>query len=144
MRGTNRAGAWLELARLRHAELVALQRGAPLEEKQREAVLAPLRTAGGLQPPLLGVYELMALVWLESPANPQADDLALLEQGARRFYRRLGLVYQTAQLHAATGMSTEAARLADWGQKAAQSAQDKERFRQLLARVSVETAAAVK
>lgn len=143
-RGTIRAGAWLELARLRHAELMALQRGAPLDEKQREAVLAPLRKAGGLPPPLLGVYELMALVWLESPANPKADDLAMLEQGAQRFYRRLGLVYQTAQLHAASGMSTEAARLADWGQKAAQSAQDKERFGQLLARVSVATAAAVK
>ncbi|MEZ0393320.1 MAG: hypothetical protein ACAH59_13960, partial [Pseudobdellovibrionaceae bacterium] len=58
--------ALLELGRLRHAEQAAVRPGAPLDEKQCEAVLAPLRTAGGLPPPLLGVYELMAKIWMES------------------------------------------------------------------------------
>jgi hypothetical protein len=122
------AVAWLELARLRYAES-----RTPLEEKQCTAVLDPLRTAGGLQQPLLGVYELMAKIWLESPVKPPAGDLAMLEQGVQRFSRQLGFVYQTAQLHAASGLTKQAARMAEWGQRVAQTTADKERFGRLLA-----------
>jgi hypothetical protein len=126
---TTRAKAYVELARLRYAAAGA----RTLDEKQREAVLAPLRLAGGLPPPLVDGCELMVKLWSESSEKPPAGDLVLMEAGARRFSRNLGLVYQTAQLLSEGGRVAQAAELADWGQKAAREAKDRERFAQLRA-----------
>lgn len=126
--GTTRALAYLELARLRRDEVVG-----PLNAAQREQVVAPLRHAATLAPPLPAVFELCAVVWSEAAEAPPAEDLALLERGVARFPGRLGLVYHTAQLCAAGGRVKQAAKLAEWGERVAREPRDKERFAQLRA-----------
>ncbi|MDB6166140.1 MAG: hypothetical protein JWQ83_1280, partial [Lacunisphaera sp.] len=128
---TAQPGAYLALARLRHAEQRRAFSG-PLDDRQRETVLAPLRTATAL-PPLVGVYELMVEVWLQSAARPAAADLDLLDKGVRDFPHQLRLVYHAAQLCADSGFPKRAASLADWGHRLALETADKERFAQLQA-----------
>ncbi len=135
--GTTRAKAYLALARLRVSEAPG-----PLDEGRREQVLALLRRAAGLPPPLREVYESVANLWWEADAKPPEKDLVLLEQGVRRFPGQLALVYRTAQLCAEGGRPAQAAAIAEWGERAAAGPKDKQRFAELRAKLPAAPAAA--
>jgi hypothetical protein len=108
--GPLRARAWLELARLRHAALLARPAGehGRLNVTQVAEVLTPLFAARALHPPLAAAYELLADTWTRSEFPATKGHLAVLDEGVALFPRHAELVYRTAALYGARGWTAEA------------------------------------
>lgn len=137
-RGPLRARANYELARLRLARLERSPEGAggKLSTTQMVEVLTPLFAARAAPPPFPEIYELIAKVWALGSVGPTRGHLAVLDEGARLFPRRVPLLYQLAQLHAQRGDAEDAANLVALGLYLATDAADRERFTQLQARLA--------
>ncbi len=128
-----RARAYLELARLRLAE-VSAKPAAPqgqLDTAQVTAVLTPLFTARKQPPPLAEVYGLIAETWSLSAQPPEAQHLAVVIEGVRQFPRDTALLMQATLLAAKRGFPEEAKALADRGVKISTDLGDQDRFRMI-------------
>jgi hypothetical protein len=112
--GVNRPSAYIELARLRLAAFTAKSE-TRLSPVQIGAVLKPLFTARQNPPPLPETYELIAATWAKSATTPSADNLAVLDEGIKRFPRDSGLQCAAVQLYASIGSTAKAAAIAQFG-----------------------------
>lgn len=134
--GVIRPRVYCELARLRLAEARSrpLGDGGKLSAAQTAAVLEPLFTARKQQPQLAEVYTLIAETWSSSAFPSTRRELAVLDEGVRLFPGDTALIFSVASVHAQRGYETEAANLAEFGQKIAGGDETARlRFTQLLA-----------
>jgi hypothetical protein len=139
-----RARAHLEVARLRLEEARA-KPGAPkgqLDSTQVGRVLEPLFVAMKQPPPLAEVYGLVAETWAQSVVPPQAEHLAVVIEGIKRFPRDTALLLQATMLAVKRGFPAEARALAERGVKIARDAGERDRFSVLAASLHRETAPA--
>ena len=102
--GLERPRAYLELARLRRGTAG----GAALTADQREPVLEPLRLAEKGRPVLAEVYLEYASVWEQSRESLGAEDVALLQRGAKTFPSHPTLLHRIAAVLVRHGHKTEA------------------------------------
>ena len=112
--GVARPRAYLELARIRFAEL---QRDTP-ETKvfsftELAPVFQPLQRAITQAPPLPEVFSLLAEAWARCDLAPNAAELAELDLGARLFARRPSVAYPTALAFSRHGKKAEAIAVLD-------------------------------
>lgn len=130
-----RPRAYLELARLRLADGLARPQGraGTLSVRQTANVLDPLFTAHGQPPPLPEVYEMISAAWSRCEATPSAANLAVLDEGVRRYPRHAALVYGDAALKAKAGQVAEAAALIRLGLRVTTEEGLRARFETLLA-----------
>lgn len=133
--GTDRARAWVELARLRLKDELAHPAGGGgrLDEAQLVGVLKPLFSARKLPPPLPGLYEEIAEAWSRAAIRPGPAHVAAVDEGVRLFPYDLDLVYADAKLHEQIGRGSEAAALCDLGAALAADPAARERFAALKA-----------
>ena len=130
-----RARAYLELARLRLAEV----RGKPaaangqLTNQQVGFVLEPLFVARSQPPPQAEVYGLIAEAWGLSAEPPRGEHLAVVVEGVQRFPRDMNLLLQATLLAAKRGFPKEAKQLADRGVQLAKDPGQQDRFRMIAA-----------
>ena len=111
--GVNRPSACVELARLRLTGFIA-KPGNKLNTVQVGAVLKPLFTARQNPPPLPETYELIATTWAKSTTPPTADNLAVLDEGIKRFPRDNDLECAAIQLYNSIGSTAKAAAIAQF------------------------------
>jgi len=111
--GVNRPSAYVELARLRLAGFTA-RPGDKLNPIQVGAVLKPLFTARQNPPPLPETYELIASTWAGSAVAPTADNLAVLDEGIKRFPRDNDLACGTIRLYQSIGSTAKASAIAQF------------------------------
>jgi hypothetical protein len=98
-------------------------------------VLAPLRAARELQPPLAEVYDLCASVWTASAQAPTREEFAVLEQGVRLFPHRSELVQRVAELALRHGFDDSATWLINLGLTVAPDPATRARFEALQRRL---------
>lgn len=127
--------AYLALARLRLDEYLAHPAGdrGRLAPAQLASVLEPLFAARPLSPHLPGLYTAIAEVWTASATPPTAAQLAVLDEGVRRFPSDAPLLLRTAELKLAAGRPEEARALVQLGLQIAPDAATRTRFEQLRA-----------
>lgn len=106
--GAVRPRAYYELARIRYEDLRREAPGQPFTPNQTAGLLQLLTTARVHSPPLPEVYALMAAIWQQSRAAPQAPDVALLGEGIGLFPENLPLLYSVAALEARRGFASKA------------------------------------
>jgi hypothetical protein len=106
-----RPRAYLELARLRLADIRMANHSRPLTGGEDARVLTPLFTAQQLPPALPDVYLEIANVWESSSVAPTRANLGALEYGARLFPRHAELSYRTAALLNRYGYKADAGTL---------------------------------
>lgn len=142
--GVERPRAYLELARLRYAEVVAKPAapGEKLSEAQVKLVLEPLLIARKQRPPMALVYGLIADVWMKSVKPPTPPDFVMVIEGVQTFPRNVPLVLQATMLAATHKFGVEAYDLASHGLKIARTASDRETFEMLRAAYNREGAPA--
>ncbi|MDP2138911.1 MAG: hypothetical protein Q8J74_13755 [Candidatus Didemnitutus sp.] len=130
-----RPRAYVELARLRLAEGLALPAGGNgrLSLEQTARVLEPLFTARAQTPALPEVYDLIAATWEACSVAPGAAHLEVIEEGVRKFPRTPALVYRAAELRAKGGFVSEAHGLVRLGLRVATDAAMRAKFEQLAA-----------
>jgi len=92
------------------------------------AVLAPLFKARSMTPPLPEIYELIAETWTRSGTEPKPANLAVLDEGIRRFPRDAGLLLLSCTLYHRIGDTAKAASIARLGQRFAADPETKARF----------------
>jgi hypothetical protein len=132
--GVKRPAAYVELARLRLAEVTAKpSTNGKLGAVQMAAVLTPLFEARKLAPPLPETYELIATAWSQSAAAPTPENLGVLDEGIRAFPRDGELLYTAAQLYRTAGAPPTAASIARLGLRFSNEPATRARFEQLLA-----------
>jgi hypothetical protein len=131
----NRPSAYVQLAEIRLAANKADARGAKgkLDGEQVAAVLAPLFKARNYPPPLPETYNLIAEAWSASAVQPSAANLAVLDEGIRRFPRQSPLLLQAAQLYRQIGDNAHALAIAQLGIRFPADAAAKAQFEQLAA-----------
>jgi hypothetical protein len=129
-----RPRAYLELARIRHADGLAkpLAEGK-LDTNQTAAVLTPLFVARTQPPPLPEIYELIGDAWMNCVLTPAAGHLAALDEGVRLFPRNTHLVYADAALKAKAGLVADAHALVKLGLRVATDDGARTKFEQLKA-----------
>ena len=129
-----RPRAYLELARLRYADVLAKPAaGEKLDAAQTATVLTPLFTARGQPPPLPEVYELIGDAWFHCALTPTAAHLGVLDEGVRIFPRDAALVYAAAALKVRAGLLPEAGRLIELGLRVAPDGDTRAKFAALKA-----------
>jgi hypothetical protein len=128
-----RPRAYLELARLRLADLEATSPAGGWNVVQVAAIAGPLLVARGQPPPLPEVYELLANLWVRAAATPALDELKIADEGVRRFPRDEKLVYDTAVLMQRAGRPSDAAMIVKHGLSVARTPEAREQFLQLQA-----------
>ena len=129
-----RPRVWLELARLRLADYLAVPpTGGKLSADQAVDVLTPLFTARQQTPPLPEVYELIAEVWARCAVTPTRGHLAVLSEGVTLFPGRAPLVHRAAALFLEHGHVPEASSLIELGLRIAPDETERTRFRELQA-----------
>ena len=128
--GDMRPRAWLELGRLRLADVLAHPAGhdGQLNSNQVSEVLTALFAARKLRPPLPEVYELIAEAWAHSEFAATRAHLAVLDEGVLLFPRRPELIYQTADLYLQRGFPTDAQLYIDLGLRIAPDDPGRARF----------------
>ncbi len=128
--GVDRARAWLELARMRYADVRAKPAGpnGTLDAKQREAVLTPLLKAREQPPPMRAVYAMIADLWSNTMESPSREQFGVVIEGAQKFPRDAALILQVSLLAARRGFAQEALALAEHGLKIARNESERERF----------------
>ncbi|HET7537339.1 MAG TPA: hypothetical protein VFJ90_12850, partial [Candidatus Didemnitutus sp.] len=133
--GVDRPSAYVRLAELRLADGKASPRGpnGQLDSGQVGAVLTPLFKARNFPPPLPETYKLIAETWSVSAVQPSVGNLAVLDEGIRKFPRQSPLLYQSAQLYQRIGQNEQAASIARLGIRFPADATAKAQFEQLLA-----------
>jgi hypothetical protein len=132
-----RPRAYLELARLRLAELEAAKPGAAWNVTQVGAVAAPLLVARTQPPPLPEVYEMLASLWVRATAVPAIDQLKIADEGVRRFPRDVPLIHDSAVLMLRAGRPADAAMIVRHGLGVARDPADRARLQQLQAKIPV-------
>ena len=130
--GVNRPSAYLELARLRLTGFTA-RPADKLNSVQVGAVLKPLFTARQNPPPLPETYDLIAATWAKSASAPTADNLAVLDEGIKRFPRDTDLACSAAQLYASIGSAPKAVAIAQFSARYAPDEAAKAKVQALLA-----------
>ncbi|AWI10245.1 hypothetical protein [Ereboglobus luteus] len=113
-----RPRAYLELARLRHADALAAPKannGLKFDAAQTAAILDPLMIARSQPPAMPEVYLLIADTWRRSAQNPTPEQLNVLLEGTVRCPRNAEILLQTAELLAQNGDEKMAARLVNLG-----------------------------
>lgn len=130
-----RPRAYLELARLRFAEVAAkpAEAGGRFSPEQTAAVLTPLFSARSQPPALPEVYELIAETWSRSSITPGADHLTVLDEGVRRFPRNTTLIHTTASQKVRAGLGPEASALIELGLRVSPDAATRRKFETLKA-----------
>jgi hypothetical protein len=126
----NRPRVYLELAQLHYAEFLR-DRGVPLTSLQVQEVLAPLRRARALSPPLPALYDLTARVLSRADRPPTAEELDWIAEGARLFPFNPTLVLQAATFHVRYGEKSTAAQLVERGREIAGDEIARSQFEQL-------------
>ena len=134
----DRARAYLELARLRLAEVRAKPAapGGKLDAKQLGFVLEPLQVARTQPPRMSAVYALLAEAWMQSAEPLTLAQLGQIADGVRFFPRDAALVQQVALLAAARGFPAQAADLAKYGLRIAKTDAQRDQFQLLSAAVA--------
>ncbi len=130
-----RARAYLELGRLRFAEVRAKPKGlaGQLSLEQVDQVLTPLFTARKQPPRMAEVYSLIAETWSLSQLPPKADHLGVVIEGVRYFPRDSELLMQATLLASKRGFPDEARALAERGVKLPFDPATQDRFRMIAA-----------
>lgn len=130
--GVRRPGACVAQARCRLADARAAAPDGRLSEEQLAAVLAPLFQARQFPPPLPATYELIAEAWGLSAAPPKLENIAVLDEGVRRFPRHSELVLAAARLNRLAGEPVRAAAIAQLGLRYAGDDASRNRLQALL------------
>jgi hypothetical protein len=106
---TTRPRAYLELARLRLAEIDAAVGGPDKElTAEQTAKVVPLLRAGAqLYPPSQDLYRAFGEVWSRSAEKPPIEDITILTKAVVQFPTDPKLVYQAAYFHATAGNPKE-------------------------------------
>lgn len=132
-----RPRAYLELARLRYAEIGATaEAGQKLTEAQTTRALAPLLVARKQRPPMAQVYALMAEIWSRSERAPTRDEFLILVEGVQTFPRSMPLLLQVTMFAAQRKeFAKEALILAKHGQKVARTTAERAQFEMLASAV---------
>lgn len=104
-----RPRAYLELARLRHAQILAANGGRPLDATELASVFTPLFAAHALPQQLAENYLEIAKLWKHTTFTPSRSHLAVLEKGMLLFPRHGPLAVATADLLIAYGYKADAA-----------------------------------
>lgn len=125
--------AYLALARLRLEEGKRNSPDNRLSEAQLVRVLQPLFAALSLKVTHPNLYIQIADAWLESKAQPDFDNLAVLDQGVLAYPRNTELIYKSATLKIRYGYTEDARSLVELGLKVARDANSRNRFEQLKA-----------
>jgi hypothetical protein len=134
-----RPEAYLELARLRHADALAKPAAGGAFSAEQVAGITSLLYVARHQPPHLPeLYELLAETWRHSAAKPGRDDVLVLIQGTTLFPQNLGLVYQVAAFAVEAGIFDAARPMIEHGVKQAADAPTRVRFEQLKASLPAE------
>ncbi len=131
----NRPRAYFRLAQLRFDEVMQAPLGTRkrLSAAQVGTVLEPLLVARGQPPMLPEIYSLIATVWSQSAVPPTAEDLAVVDEGVRRFLKYPDWIYQAACLKQQYGFLEDAAQLVAIGLKVTTDPDRRERFQRLQA-----------
>jgi hypothetical protein len=116
-KGSSRPAAHALQARLLLVQALAAPAGAggKLSAAQVTAILDPLFTARLLEPPLPEVYLLIAETWAQSEHSPTRDNLAVLDEGIRRFPRESALLVSSIELYRRAGDSDKVTSIARLG-----------------------------
>jgi hypothetical protein len=127
--------ALIELARLR---LTAAGDGGTesqeiLSADQLASIVTPLLTAQQHAPALSDSYLLLGAAWLRAPAAPTRGQLALIDEGVKRFPRHTGLIYNGAYLMLRGGLAADAHALVQHGLNVARTEEVKNAFTELQA-----------
>lgn len=113
-RGVRRPRAYVELARLRFAEL---QRGVPETKRfsftELAPVITPLRQSLQQAPPLAEAAQLLGEAWARGEVSPNAEESRELEMNARRFTPQPKVTYALALALARHGKTAAAATVID-------------------------------
>lgn len=104
-----RPRAYLELARLRYAQIQSANGNRPLNEQQLIEVFTPLFAAHALPQQLAENYLEIAKMWKHTTYIPKRDHLAVLEKGMRLFPRNGNMAVATADLLITYGYKADAA-----------------------------------
>lgn len=129
-----RPEAYLELARMRHAEAIAKPAAGKLLSTEQVAGITSLLHVARHQPPHMPeLYELLADTWQRSAAKPTRDDVLILIQGATLFPDHLAYVAQTAAFAVDAGIFDAARPMIEHGLDRAKDPQIAARFAQLKA-----------
>ena len=122
-----RPRVYFELAQLRYKALPAAS-DTKLTDEQAAGVLGPLLATRRDDPPLPGIYALLAEVWKRSATPPTPENLKILNEGARLFPGMSAYVLCAIYLNVANGQVTPAAALADLGLRHARDPAMRERL----------------
>ncbi len=128
-----RPRVYLELARLRYAEAMAIPAAGEqrLSATQANRVLEPLSMAWTQLPPLVDTFFLAAEVWARSASSLGKTHFDLLDEGRRLFPNHSALTYYAALLKATHGDEAGAAAEIAAGLQAAPTAASRVKFEQL-------------
>ncbi len=131
----NRPRAYLQLAQLRFDEAMKSPQAAQqrLSAAQVSDILAPLLIARAQPPALLEVYSLAATVLANTDMPPAGENLALIDEGVQRFFKRPDWIYQVALLKQQHGFYQDAALLAELGLRVTTDPARRQRFQALKA-----------
>ena len=129
--GAVRPRVYYELARIKFHELRSRDASAKLNAQQTAELLELLFSTRSKSPPLSGVYELIASVWLQSTVTPARENLAVLDEGIRFFPADLRLINFACVLYAASGFRDDALQLVRLGLRTAPGGPDRTRFLKL-------------
>ena len=130
-----RPRVYFELAQLRYKALPAAG-DAKLTDEQAAGVLGPLLAAHSDNPPLPGIYALLAEVWKHSATPPTPENLKILNEGARLFPGMSAYVLCAIYLNVANGQVTPAAALANLGLRHARDPAMRERLERVRAKLA--------
>lgn len=132
-----RPRAYLELARLRHAQFQAANGGRPLDAEQLAQVFTPLFAAHKLPQQLAENYLEIAKLWKQTSFVPTRDHLAVLEKGMVLFPRNGTLAVATADLLITFGYKTDAAAIIEQTLAATDDAKLKAQMEDLRRRIDL-------
>ena len=123
--------AYYELARIYYQEVLAKSPKGRLTIAEAGQVLRPVGAALRQLPAIVEAYEFIAEVWLRAEGRLAPEQLAVLDEGLRKFPMRTRLIYSAAILNSLHGRLAEAQVLADRGLGIATRPDERERFLKL-------------
>jgi hypothetical protein len=131
---TSHSRALVELAKLRLVEALGPEASTPcLGAAQVVAVLTPLFAARDHPSEIPELYVTIARAWEKSVVNPQAEHLAVLDEGLKLYPTETELIYMTATLKARIGLYAEAGTLVTLGLRQTADATRRSQFLKLQA-----------
>ncbi len=136
-----RPRAYYELARIYYQAVLAMSPKGRLTVAEAGQVLRPVGAALRQSPAIVEAYELIAEVWLRAEGRLTPEQLAVLDEGIRKFPARTRLIYSAAILNSLHGRPTEAQALTDRGLAIASRANERERFLKLKSALTADATA---